>query len=77
MPIQLRVLLCLVLISAWGFIAESAWCLVGSRLHGQDVRSGTARFVDVGAVLGLQLASSTACWADFNNDGWSDLVAGS
>jgi len=76
MPIPMRVILFLVLAPAWGLIAEFAMGLVGNRLHGQDVPRGSARFVDVSGSLGMQLASSSACWADFNNDGWSDLAAG-
>ena len=33
-------------------------------------------FEDRTKQLGLQPANSSACWADFNNDGWVDLVAG-
>ena len=33
-------------------------------------------FKDRTAELGLQLANDQACWADVNNDGWVDLIAG-
>src|SRR5262245_10572191 len=32
-------------------------------------------FQDRSAELGLQLATDSACWADFNGDGWVDLCA--
>lgn len=34
-------------------------------------------FTDKTTELGLQLANSAACWADFDNDGWVDLCAAS
>lgn len=33
-------------------------------------------FKDHTADLGLQLANTAACWADFDNDGWTDLACG-
>jgi hypothetical protein len=33
-------------------------------------------FRDRTAELGLELANEAACWADLNNDGWTDLCAG-
>jgi len=33
-------------------------------------------FQDRTADLGLQLRNEAACWADLNNDGWTDLCAG-
>lgn len=33
-------------------------------------------FKDRTAELGLSLANAPACWADLNNDGWTDLCAG-
>lgn len=34
-------------------------------------------FKDRTAELGLTIDNGSACWADFNNDGWTDLCAGS
>jgi len=33
-------------------------------------------FEDCTAQLGLELQNEAACWADFDNDGWTDLCAG-
>ena len=33
-------------------------------------------FEDRAAELGLTLANASACWADLNNDGWTDLCTG-
>lgn len=33
-------------------------------------------FQDRTAELGLELGTQAACWADLNNDGWTDLIAG-
>ncbi len=33
-------------------------------------------FRDKTAELGLQLSNAAACWADLNNDGWTDLCVG-
>jgi hypothetical protein len=38
--------------------------------------AATNGFRDRTAELGLKLAESHACWADVDNDGWSDLCAG-
>ncbi len=35
-----------------------------------------ATFKDQTAVLGLSISGDGACWADLDNDGWVDLVAG-
>lgn len=43
-------------------------------LSAQD--SATPGFTDQTATLGLELGGSAACWADLNNDGWSDLCCG-
>ena len=34
------------------------------------------KFIDQTANLSLELGGSAACWADLNNDGWSDLCCG-
>ncbi len=34
------------------------------------------KFIDQTASLGLELSGTAACWADLNNDGWSDLCCG-
>lgn len=34
------------------------------------------KFIDQTASLGLELGGTAACWADLNNDGWSDLCCG-
>mgnify|MGYP001477710312 FL=1 len=34
------------------------------------------KFIDQTASLGLELGGTAACWADLNNDGWTDLCCG-
>ena len=49
------------------------------QLRGEEVVNGAVgavKFTDVSSAIGLQLAASAACWADVDNDGWSDLAAG-
>jgi len=45
-------------------------------LAAEEANFQPVRFVDATKALGLSIASEGACWADLNNDGWTDLCAG-
>ena len=47
------------------------WFICCLSVAAQDVK-----FVDRTQELKLAPSNAAACWADLNNDGWSDLVAG-
>ncbi len=47
-------------------------CLLGMPAPAQD----GPYFQDVTAAVGLALDGGSACWVDFDNDGWADLVSG-
>src|SRR6185436_3704583 len=55
--------------------ATLGWLLLGVAAFGAETKSEPA-FKDRTAELGLQLGNGAACWADLNNDGWTDLCAG-
>lgn len=50
-------------------------CVLALVLCGQG-RAAQPAFKDKTAELGLELANSTACWVDVDNDGWADLCDG-
>ena len=47
--------------------------LLGGTANAQDT---PVSFKDVSGDVGLQLGGGAACWADLDNDGWTDLCAG-
>ena len=52
-------------------------CWLAGMVQVQDATAQDAVFQDVSGKLGLQLGGGAACWADFDNDGWVDVCAGS
>ncbi len=61
-------------------LSSGLWMMVGATMTAgaigaQDVPNTTG-FRDRTAELGLQLAGTSACWVDVDNDGWPDLCAG-
>jgi hypothetical protein len=54
---------------AWGAVALA---LAAAPAAAQQ----SAVFKDRAAELGLKLANAAACWADLDNDGWTDLCTG-
>jgi hypothetical protein len=54
-----------------------AGCVLAATLSASVSGSQPApTFTDQTTELGLELPNAAACWADLNNDGWTDLCAG-
>jgi len=51
------------------------WAALLGSLAGAALTAEPA-FVDVTAAVGLSLGNDAACWVDFDQDGWPDLVTG-
>ncbi|MDH3584110.1 MAG: CRTAC1 family protein [Phycisphaerae bacterium] len=60
----------------------STWALIGlmscfAIIEHVGAEAAGVSFTDKTKEMGLEISTSAACWADFNNDGWLDLcVAG-
>lgn len=68
-PNAMKLLLATVFIS-------SVWVYAGTDTALAMQSPANPVFTDRTEQLGLQLASSAACWADLNNDGWPELCCG-
>jgi hypothetical protein len=55
-------------------IAFACWSALTLRCS--EAGQPPARFVDQTAELGVKPANAAACWADLDNDGWTDLCTG-